>query len=514
MRKLLVVLILAVLCVPAFSQSAGGVHYIKRLNVTGTSFYRPVLKNEQNLRDMFQLKKAEIAAVLKQAGWQGNVDDLANAIRTGTINTVDIQPGTHLPFMVYRHRGKPAVLVNVVWSGKESFSAFQTEFDSNGVTYRFSIAKPCGNFWIEEVAKQAPPPPATPSVSLQGADVCITQPARVSVTVQNGNGATIDLAVDGKSVNSFPATEGTSQQDIPAFSQPGSHTVTASLSGASPASATINVRPCPPTCALTVNTSVPPGEGGVVMAKAGGPIVVDMSGSNVAQGINGGIKSANVEIIKDGKTVDTFQLTAPDLRRADVKLKGAGVYTIRGTVTDASGQTSTNACEASVTATGQPLFFVAGFFGKERLVQDETQTVTITNPDGTTSTTDVVVQNGRCAPIIGVKAGITPTFNDHLGAELAAGGKINTRDTGNSSIFIDAALQGLFEKGFIGGGVSFWDLTESDTRAAALLVQFGLDITKSKNVQFVVEGRAPFDKFDDLSNNYMFWGGIRIRLAK
>src|SRR5262249_33753069 len=161
-----------------------------------------------------------------------------------------------------------------------------------------------------------------------------------------------------------------------------------------------------------------------------------------------------------------------------------------------------------------PLFFVAGFFGKERLVQEETQTVTVTNPDGSTTTTDAVVAAGRCAPIAGIKAGIAPVFSEHLGAELAAGGKIDFRDTGNSSIFIDAALQGLFKSGFIGGGVSFWDLTESDTRAAALLVQFGFDIKHNKNVQLVFEGRAPFDKMDDLSNNYMFWGGVRIRLAK
>jgi len=40
------------------------------------------------------------------------------------------------------------------------------------------------------------------------------------------------------------------------------------------------------------------------------------------------------------------------------------------------------------------------------------------------------------------------------------------------------------------------------TRAVAALVQLGFDMGGDRRVQLVVEGRAPFDQFDDLGNNY------------
>ena len=60
-------------------------------------------------------------------------------------------------------------------------------------------------------------------------------------------------------------------------------------------------------------------------------------------------------------------------------------------------------------------FFVAGFVGKERLVQDE-------------------FSGGRCAALIGGKVGILPPLGEHAEIELSVGGKLNLRDNDNSSI--------------------------------------------------------------------------------
>jgi hypothetical protein len=84
-------------------------------------------------------------------------------------------------------------------------------------------------------------------------------------------------------------------------------------------------------------------------------------------------------------------------------------------------------------------------------------------------------------------------------------------DESSVDLFIDAAINGYFGGGFVGGGVSFWDLTEEDSRTIALLVQAGFDLSPSRRWQLVVEARAPFEDMDDLGNNYMFWGGIRFR---
>ena len=141
------------------------------------------------------------------------------------------------------------------------------------------------------------------------------------------------------------------------------------------------------------------------------------------------------------------------------------------------------------------LWFFDVYGGKERMIRDDF-------PDG------------RCAGLIGGKVGVTPHLGEHAEFEAAFGGKINVRDSEHSSVFGDLALNALFgHYSYVGAGVSFWDLTEEDTRTAALLVHFGIGLTQSGKVAIAAEGRIPFDQFDDADNNYMFWGGLRFRFG-
>jgi len=152
--------------------------------------------------------------------------------------------------------------------------------------------------------------------------------------------------------------------------------------------------------------------------------------------------------------------------------------------------------EVSASRREHYLFFIDGYGGKERMIREE-------------------FPNGRCAPLLGVKFGVTPLLADNVELEAAIGGKINLRDGDNSSIFGDVAINGLIgdRNSYFGGGVSFWDLTLDDTRTVAALVHFGIGLTDSGRVQFAGEGRVPFDQFDDVENNYMWWLGLRVRLG-
>lgn len=162
---------------------------------------------------------------------------------------------------------------------------------------------------------------------------------------------------------------------------------------------------------------------------------------------------------------------------------------------------------------GPGLFFVSGFLGKERRVHFE---------DEATGFIDA-----ECETLLGVKAGILPRISDDVEAELSIGGKFvisdddddddfdfldgdddDFDDDSDHTLFIDAAIHAVFERGFIGGGISFWDLNDDDRRTVALLVQFGFGPEK---LQITFEGRAPFEDMDEIGSNYMFWGGIRIR---
>ena len=64
--------------------------------------------------------------------------------------------------------------------------------------------------------------------------------------------------------------------------------------------------------------------------------------------------------------------------------------------------------------------------------------------------------------------------------------------------------------GFFGGGLCWWDIGK-DSGGIGPLVQGGFDLDKDGKWQLVGQARAPFSEFDDLDNNYQFWGGIRFR---
>lgn len=485
MRKNLFFLLLFVFVTSALF---AGEHRISLLG-TGSSFYRPPLKKPADVQKMVTAKKADIQMILEKRNWGGNMDDLMNAVASGNITETKIERGANLPFMANRHGGKSSYMENVVWMGRKPFEAYLVTFDSNGNSYRLYIPKACGNFWAEWKVSSAMTTPVgdKPSVQVEAAppEVCITQAPSVRVMVSNAPaGSNVQLSVDGQNMMTFAATNGTTEKQFAAYNETGSHSISVTLDGASsPATTTLSVKACAPSCSLA---AIPPS------VKRGTPVVIDASGSQVASGVSVGMKSVTVEILKDQTVVDTFDLTAPNMKRDDYKFTKSGMYTVRASAMDNAGQKSTNACEAPVEVPKPKIpFFVGAYVGKERLVREE-------------------FEGGRCAPLVGFNAGIMPEIKENLHLELAVGGKINTRDTDNSSIFADVALNGVMDRWFIGGGVSFWDLTISDTRTVAALVQTGVNLDEAGRFQFVVEGRVPFDQFDDIDNNYQFWGGIRF----
>jgi hypothetical protein len=488
---LFLLFIFTVIALPVQAQQ----HNVKRLG-TGDAFHGSVLKTEDNFKNFVRLRRSDIDVVLQKWGWHGKVDDLVSAAETGSITTEQIQPGTRLPFFAMRHRGKPDLLREVVWSGAKPFEAWVVEFQSNGYTYRFHAPKVCGNFWIEE-QKAAVVEQARAAITLSGADVCVTQSARVQISVNNAPaGASIGLTVDGQDAGTVPAASG--EKEFGPFTAPGQHTVTATMTGIAPVSTTINVKPCVPVCAI------------VVTPVEGKTYTVDVSGSAADPNISGGLKSVSVEITRDGAPLETFELAPPDMRR-DVKLK-SGAITARAVAHDATGQSSTNVCEATVEVVNEhAMFFVAGFAGKERL----RQTLEPGDDDFDTGVDEDLSEAGlqvsQCDPIFGFEFGVLPQIGEHAELELSIGGKINADNGDNSSIYADVAIDAVFSGGFFGGGVSFWDLTEEDTRNVDLLVHGGFNLAHDGRVQLIVEGRAPFKEFDDIENNYVLWGGIRFR---
>ena len=299
-------LALGVLAVTAEAQQ----HKATRLGNPATRFAKP-LKKADDLRVLLRAEKmkADVAAVLAEEAWKGNVEDLDRAAATAEISEIQVPTGTRLPFMAARKNKKPHAMRDVLWAGKKPIDAFAFEFSSNCVRYRLVTPKACSNFWVEELGKDttdpkcAPPPPPPPVVSVSGAsETCVTQPVEYAINVKNPPADNyIKLYVNGKEMVSDKLTNGAFRFTFTGAQTPGTYEVKA-VSGGVTGTTTVQVKPCEPTCGITASP---------LPAKAGKPFTVDLSGSRVAPGVKGGVKSAKVEVLNaKGEVVDTVEMRA------------------------------------------------------------------------------------------------------------------------------------------------------------------------------------------------------------
>ena len=478
-------------------------HKATRLGNPATRFAK-ALKKPDDVRLLVRgdKTKADVAAILNEVGWKGNVEDLDRAAASAEITVVKIPSGTRLPFMSSRKNKKPHALVDVLWAGKKPIDAFTFDFSSNCERYRFQVPHACSNFWIEDLGKDTadpkcspPAPPPPPVVSVSGAsEACVTQPVEYSITVKNppaDNG--VKLYVNGKEAVSDRLTDGAFRFTFTGAPTPGSYEIKA-VSGGVSGTTTVQVKPCVPTCGITAQP---------LPAHAGKPFTVDLSGSRVAPGVKGGVKSAKVEVLDaKGAVVDTVEMPAGSLTTSTFVIKKGGIHTLRAVVTDEVSQTSTNACTAQVDVKGGFPIFMGGYFGKERLTHDQAS-----------DHTDIAnfTPFSNCAPEAGFALGVQPKIGDNAEFEAAVGVKFPFNSGGHTTIFGDVAVNRVLSRGFFGGGVSWWDIGK-DSTGVGLLLQGGFDLDKNGKWQFVGQTRVPFfNQLDNIDNNYQFWAGFRFK---
>ena len=494
-------LALGVLAVTAEAQQ----HKATRLGNPATRFAQRTPKKPDDIRVLLRSDKtkADVAAVLNEVGWKGNIEDFDRAAASAEITAVQIAPGTRIPFMSSRKNKKAHALVDVLWAGKKPIDAFAFEMSSNCERYRVVTPKACGNFWVEDLGHDnvdpkcnVPPPPPPPVVSVSGAsEVCVSQPVEYAITVNNPPADNkVTLLVNGKELVSDKLTNGAFKFTFTGAREPGTYEVKA-ISGGVAGTTKVVVKPCVPTCGITASP---------LPAHAGKPFTVDVSGSRVAAGVQGGVKSAKVEVVDSkGAVTGTYDLAAPNYVNNAVVIKKAGVHTLRAVVVDEYGQTSTNACSAQVDVKGGPPIFIGGYFGKERLTHDDAAD----HSDRPVPFTEF----SRCTPLVGFNFGIQPKINDTTEFEAAIGFKLKFDDDAHNTVFGDVAINKLASRGFFGGGISWWDIGK-DSTGVGLLLQGGYDLSKDGKWQLVGQTRVPFfNQFDNIENNYQFWGGIRFR---
>jgi hypothetical protein len=162
-------------------------------------------------------------------------------------------------------------------------------------------------------------------------------------------------------------------------------------------------------------------------------------------------------------------------------------------------------------------FFIDGLVGKDRRVRPIAGSVNVNG--AATAANAGAFDFAQCSPIMGVKIGVAKRFQSDWELAGTAGVAFSlVRDDNKvreNEVLIDVEANKYLTNGvLLGTGLSFWDVTHSDTFSPAWLLHVGAPLGHhpAHQVYFLVEGRLFLKKADDVANNYQFWGGVRIHL--
>ena len=125
----------------------------------------------------------------------------------------------------------------------------------------------------------------------------------------------------------------------------------------------------------------------------------------------------------------------------------------------------------------------------------------------------------QCSPILGVKVGLAKRFQNDWELAGAAGVAFSLVTDDNKvrehEVLVDIEANKYLSGGsFVGTGISFWDITHSDTFSPAWMLHFGVPLGNHPKhpVHFLGEGRLFLKQADDIQNNYQIWGGVRVHI--
>lgn len=161
-------------------------HVARRLGHPSTRFAEPVQTPEE-LRARLTAPglQADIVVVLGLCdAWRGDIEDFRRAAASAPITAFQIPIGARLPAMSSRKNGRPIVLRDLVWGGKEPIDAYEFRFYSRGSLYRCVTPKVCCNFWVENLGPDTRVPVLALECMCPDA-VLPSRPVQVCVTVRN-----------------------------------------------------------------------------------------------------------------------------------------------------------------------------------------------------------------------------------------------------------------------------------------------------------------------------------------
>lgn len=141
-------------------------------------FYKSRDLKPEDLKAIALDKAGEVKQGFEMAGNGELVFAFLEQIQKADVQTVDMNPGDTVNWMLFKKNRKVMVMNDVVWAGKKPLTAYTFTIFRDGKLYEFIVPKICGNISLKGV-NEVPAPACALTVSPE--EVEIGQPVKIDV---------------------------------------------------------------------------------------------------------------------------------------------------------------------------------------------------------------------------------------------------------------------------------------------------------------------------------------------
>ena len=128
-------------------------HAETELKVLGTSpFSQFELKSVDDLRQMVESLRSDLKNGFERVGAADLFEGFVTQVNQGNVETIEVQPGQKMQWMIFRNARAVKVITDLVWAGDKPFTAYQLDVDKSGTRYSFIIPVVCGNVALAQAS--------------------------------------------------------------------------------------------------------------------------------------------------------------------------------------------------------------------------------------------------------------------------------------------------------------------------------------------------------------------------
>jgi hypothetical protein len=163
-------------------------------SVLGTSqaLCKPGIQTGEELQSYFANNRETVEQVLDHAKWQGDSEDLFNAIANGEFTQGTYAKGTTFEWTSLKNKGIGETLPKRVWAGEAAFEGFELNLTSQCQVHKMIIPSACCNLSLATSTEVTTPKPQI-NIESDNENVSICSDSGGEVVLTKSDGSTENL---------------------------------------------------------------------------------------------------------------------------------------------------------------------------------------------------------------------------------------------------------------------------------------------------------------------------------